>query len=54
MKPIKDYTVILVIAMIAVCFLASCGVFKPYSGTCPTNNKNFFTQQHSKQLKYKL
>lgn len=42
MKPAKDYTLILMLALFLVAALCSCGVFKPSSGHCPTNDKNYF------------
>lgn len=43
MKPIKDYTLILLLALFAVATLCSCNVAKK-AGNCPTTNSKFFYQ----------
>ena len=47
-RPIQIIALALFIAML----LSSCSVFKPYTGTCPSNDPNFFKKPHSKHYKY--
>ena len=38
--------------IVVILALGGCKVFKPYSGTCPTNDSKFFYKDHSKHYKY--
>jgi len=48
--PAQVISWIFFIIMMAI-FMTSCSAFKPYSGSCPTNDKKLFFKPHNKSLR---